>query len=187
MPGCSPEARREPRRPGSHTWYPARSGLRSTGKRGWGGVGEWRAGRRLECGKLDWTEPGRNSGEQGSGAADRCRCCKRWFVGSVSGRAQACSPVFAILDGGLAKAGPLQKWGIPASICAGGEDAVLWGIENKAGSQKARVFCRQDQSTCFPSTSHQEQARVGEKRLCFSFGAEALYPVCKSGPGGKVT
>lgn len=41
----------------------------------------------------------------------------------------ACSPVFAILDGGLAQAGPLQKWGIPASICAGGEDAVLWGRE----------------------------------------------------------
>lgn len=39
------------------------------------------------------------------------------------------SPVFTILDGGLAKAGPVQKWGIPASVCAGGEDAVLWGIK----------------------------------------------------------
>lgn len=64
---------------------------------------------------------------RGGDAADRCPRGERWLLGSVAGRAWACSPVFAVLDGGLAKAGPLQKWGIPASICAGGEDTVLWG------------------------------------------------------------
>lgn len=59
--------------------------------------------------------------------------------GGTAGRAQACSPVFAILDGGLAKAGPLQEWGIPASVCAGGEDAVLWERRGRAISQKTKV------------------------------------------------
>lgn len=43
------------------------------------------------------------------------------------GRQSRDSPVFTILDGGLAKAGPVQKWGVPASVCAGGEDTVCGG------------------------------------------------------------
>lgn len=69
---------------------------------------------------------------------------------------QACLPVFAILDGGLAKAGPLQKWGIPASICAGGEDTVLWGIKDRVVPRKS-VFYWQVCRTCFPSPFHRGQ------------------------------
>lgn len=47
------------------------------------------------------------------------------------GKQSRYSPVFTILDGGLAKAGPVQKWGVPASVCAGGKDAVLWEMEGK--------------------------------------------------------
>lgn len=63
----------------------------------------------------------------------------RRLPGSTVGRARACSPVFAVLDGGLAKAGPLQKRGVPASVCAGGEDTVLWGRKGRAASRNARV------------------------------------------------
>lgn len=49
--------------------------------------------------------------------------CEKWP--QHHGRQSRYSPVFTILDRGLAKAGPVQKWGVPASVCAGGEDAVL--------------------------------------------------------------
>lgn len=96
--------------------------------------------------KLDQTEPGRNSREQGGEAGlPTDVTAVRGLRGSVVGRARAGSPVFAVLDGGLPKAGPLQKRGIPASICAGGEDAVLWGIKGRAVSQKTEVFfCSQN-------------------------------------------
>lgn len=91
-----------------------------------------------------WTghsQDGRSSREQGGEAVLLTDVpAVRGGSGSVAGRAQACSPVFAILDGGLAKAGPLQKRGVPASVCAGGEDTVLWEIKDRVVSQKASVL-----------------------------------------------
>lgn len=70
----------------------------------------------------------------------------RWTAGldrartvqGAEGLRGALSPVLAVLDGRLAQAGPLQKWGVPASVCAGGEDAVLWG-EGQSQSDTPRA------------------------------------------------
>lgn len=116
-----------------------------------GGAGVWKAG-------LDRARMGLQGGRTGDGAADRRHRWETWLPGNTAGRAQACSPVFAVLDGGLAKAGPLQKRGIPASICAGGEDAVLWGIKGRVVSQKTKVFYWQVHKTCSPSPFHHKQS-----------------------------
>lgn len=82
-----------------------------------------------EGGWLDWTGPGQDSRDT---ALERQQ--RRLLTGITAhcesgpqehGRQSRYSPVFTILDRGLAKAGPVQKWGVPASVCAGGEDAVL--------------------------------------------------------------
>lgn len=83
------------------------------------------------------------------------------------------SPVFAILDGCLAEAGPLQKWGIPASVCAGGEDTVLWGLKGKSCLIGSLVFSSQVLpwgQTAFPSSPPQaDSGRLGTG-LCSSWG-----------------
>ena len=74
---------------------------------------------------------GHCSGEAEDDATDRYHCplCDVAPKSMVSSPDN--SPVFTSLDGGLAKAGPVQKWGVPASVCAGGKDAVLWEMEGK--------------------------------------------------------
>ena len=94
--------------------------------------------------------------------------------GGVAGRAQACSPVFAILDGGLAKAGPLQEWGIPASVCAGGEDAVLWGRRGRAVSQKTKVVT--NPASFFPFYHKQWRGELGGKKdVALTLGGRVFY------------
>lgn len=149
-------------------WVPRQKQSRSTGRR----RGESR--EVLACGRLDWTEPGRDSRErEGRGAADRCH---RWGSGS-GGRGRqgpGLSPVFAILDGGLAEAGPLQEWGIPASVCAGGEDAVLWGRRGRAVSQKTKVVTKPAPSSPFYHEQWEGVGVGGEKRCCFDSGGQGF-------------
>lgn len=78
-----------------------------------------------EGGWLDWTGPGQDSRTPGTllwRAEDDATVRSD---PNITARQSRYSPVFPILDRGLAKAGPVQKWGVPASVCAGGEDAVL--------------------------------------------------------------
>lgn len=166
-PGCGQEARRRLRCSWSHNGYPARS---SHGAQG----GQRESREVLACGRLDWTEPGRDSRErEGRGAADRRH---RWGSGS-GGRGRqgpGLSPVFAILDGGLAEAGPLQEWGIPASVCAGGEDAVLW----RRGEELYHRQPKWSQNRLPPPLSTISSGRGvgvgGEKRCCFDSGGQGF-------------
>lgn len=125
------------------------------------------AGGRCRCVE-SWTGQswdGTPGSRRGGGAAGRCHHWERRLLGSMAGRARACSPVFAILDGGLAKAGPLQKWGIPTSICAGGEDAVLWGIKGRVRAQKTKLFFW-----------HAERSGVGKRRdSALALRGQAFY------------
>lgn len=131
-----------------------------------GGAGVWTAGR---------TEPGRDSRKAEEGAADRRH---RWGSGSGGTRQAGPRPAHLSLPFWM-EAWPRlalsRSGGIPASVCAGGEDAVLWGKKGKSHiTEKTKVVTN---PVPFSPFYHEQwrEAWAGRKDVALTLGGRVFY------------